>query len=674
MHPRKANALIHENSLYLRQHAHNPVEWLPWGTTAFQRAQAENKPILLSIGYASCHWCHVMERESFENLEVAAFMNEHFINIKVDREERPDVDQVYMDAIQALTGSGGWPLHAFLTSDGKPFYGGTYFPPKNIHKRPSWKSVLEHMVYWWHTENEKVVDQANRLLQHSASLEELFLKIPVNEESECIETTSTSKLKAGIMQQADQEWGGFGGAPKFPQFAQIRFLLHYGAATNDREVLDHAVFSLRSMVNGGIYDQLSGGLARYSTDKYWFAPHFEKMLYDNAGLLTTISEALRVQPDPVLTRALENTIDFCYRELCTESGLFAASIDADSEGEEGRYYTFLYEEVASVLGAETEAFAARFGITPEGNWEQGRNILYLTDHSAGSPLLHSDLLPQDRLEACLEALRKFQRARVRPVTDVKPILSWNAMFLKGLCDAAMATGNEAWKQRANELLMVMKAQFINSENSLSHLPVSNTQPASPAFLDDYAYYIQAVLAHYTLTADASSMEEARHWTVKTMQDFHDPATGLFFFRNSEEDWLPLRKKAITDGAYPSGNAIMAENLQRIGQLTGDFGWLVQSNTMYARLETSFLRYPSSFAGWLTGFFTAKEDTIRVHLNARNPPVFITQLHRLLPPDIQVVFEEQVFPGELMLCGQGACHPPIQGFASLSVEIARIRAL
>jgi uncharacterized protein YyaL (SSP411 family) len=670
----KSNALIHENSLYLRQHAHNPVDWLPWGEMAFQRAQAENKPVLLSIGYASCHWCHVMERESFENEAVAAFMNEHFINIKVDREERPDVDQVYMDAIQTLTGSGGWPLHAFLTPDGKPFYGGTYFPPQHIHQRPSWRSVLEHMVYWWHTENEKVIDQANRLLQHSASHEELFLKIPVNEEAVHNEASPASLLKAGIMQQADQKWGGFGGAPKFPQFAQLRFLLHYGATNNDREAIDHAVFTLRSMVNGGIYDQLSGGLARYSTDKYWFAPHFEKMLYDNAGLLTTLSEALRIQPDPVLKHALEKTIDFCYRELITESGLLAASIDADSEGEEGRYYTFLYEEVESVLGPDTTAFAARYGITPEGNWEHGRNILHLTDNPTKSASQSGDWLSQDRLEACLEALRKFQHSRVRPVTDVKSLLSWNAMFLKGLCDAAMATGNEEWKQRANQLLMGMKAGFIKGKNSLSRLPVSNMQPDCPAFLEDYAYYIQALLAHHTLTAEVGSLEEARHWTAKTIQDFHDPATGLFYFRNSEADWLPLRKKAITDGAYPSGNAIMAENMQRIGQLTGDPGWLDQSNAMYTSLKASFMRYPGSFAGWLTGFLAANDQAITLHLSAQNNPDFLSAIHRQLPPDIRLVYVESVSTGELMLCGQGACHPPIQGFSGLSTEIARIRAL
>lgn len=672
MHSPKSNALIHERSLYLRQHAHNPVDWLPWGETAFQRAQSENKPVLLSVGYASCHWCHVMERESFENEEVAAFMNEHFINIKVDREERPDVDQVYMDAIQTLTGSGGWPLHAFLTPDGKPFYGGTYFPPSNVYQRPSWKSVLEHVIYWWHTENEKVVDQANRLLQQSASLEETFLKIPAIQEME--QASIGRLLKEGIMKQADKEWGGFGGAPKFPQFAQLRFLLHHGAAYNDREAIDHAVFSLLSMVQGGIFDQLSGGLARYSTDKYWFAPHFEKMLYDNAGLLTTLSEALRVQPNPMLLHALEKTIEFCYRELITESGLLAASIDADSEGEEGRYYTFLYEEIASVLGHETDAFAMHYGITPEGNWEHGRNILHLEGNPATVASSHSATLSQDRLETCLEALRNIQRKRVRPVTDYKPILSWNAMFLKGLCDAAMATGHEEWKQRADELLMALRAGFIATENSLSHLPVSNDQPHCPAFLDDYAYYIQALLAHYTLSADATSLKEARHWTAITIQDFHDTETGLFFFRNNEDGWLPLRKKAVTDGAYPSGNAVMAENLLRIGQLTEEAGWLEHANTMYTRLKASIMRYPASFAGWLMGWPAANEHLISLHLNPRNTPVFLKEVHRTSPPDVHLVYTALVSVGELMLCGRGACHPPIIGFSGLSAEMDRIRAL
>ena len=673
MPPPYTNALIHESSLYLRQHAHNPVNWLPWGEEAFARARAEDKPILLSIGYASCHWCHVMERESFENETVAAFMNQHFINVKVDREERPDVDQVYMDAIQALTGSGGWPLHAFLTPTGKPFYGGTYFPPKSLHQRPSWQSVLEHLVYWWHTEREKMVDQANRLTQHSAELEDVFLKIPPQPDATEDGRQRLKIWRDGLLKQADTTWGGFGAAPKFPHFAHIRFLLYYGHAEHDSAALTHAFFSLRALVNGGIFDHVSGGLARYSTDKYWLVPHFEKMLYDNAGLITALSEAIRIQKDSLLEDALEKNIRFCLDELMDDSGLLAASMDADSEGEEGLYYTFRFEEIQALLGDDAEPFAAYYGLTPEGNWEQGRNILHIPFDSASLEDGNRSPLTLNQRTACLEKLLQYRRQRVAPVTDRKYMLSWNAMFLKGLCDAAMATGHEQWRQTAAALLASIQSAFVQADH-LCHLPAGSPQSGAPAFLDDYAFYIQALLAIHALTADPQLLQDAERWMEKARVLFFDQETGLFYFQQGEDKWLPIRKKSVLDGAYPSGNAIMAENQLKLGLLTGEMRWLDQAKAMYDRVRLAADRYPASFAGWFTGWTSLLYKNRYVNVHPANEPAFFKELFAHVPPDMAIVYNPHLSIGDIQLCEPGLCYQSLQGFSSINNAIERIRTL
>ena len=377
-HTTFTNALIHEQSPYLLQHAHNPVNWIAWSSSIFELAQTQNKPILLSIGYAACHWCHVMERESFEDEEVAHYMNAHFINVKVDREERPDVDQIYMDALQAMTGSGGWPLNIFLLPNGKPFYGGTYFPPKTLPQRASWVDVLKGVHEAFQTNQEKLIEQANNLTTH-------LVQTNIKEKIDFDSTTTYPSLEEfdlmtkRILQNADTQWGGFGVAPKFPQTFSIQVLLRNYFANKDQSAIVHAVRSLDKMIQGGLYDHLGGGFARYSTDAQWQAPHFEKMLYDNALLIGVLSEAYQLTKKTVYKNVVQETIHFIFRELSDTNGMFYAALDADSEGVEGKYYTWSYQELQQLLPENLlKPFCQYFQIKEAGNWEH-TNIIWTTN-------------------------------------------------------------------------------------------------------------------------------------------------------------------------------------------------------------------------------------------------------------------------------------------------------
>jgi Highly conserved protein containing a thioredoxin domain len=369
-----ANRLIHETSPYLLQHAHNPVDWYPWGEEALNRARHENKPILVSIGYAACHWCHVMEKESFEDEETARFMNEHFINIKIDREERPDLDHIYMDAVQAMTGSGGWPLNVFLTPEGKPFYGGTYFPPKAMYNRPSWKDILNGVAQAYAQKRDEVELQAANLTQHLFQANSFGMQALAGDLVEHFKVEKVHEMFRNIMKNADRQDGGFGRAPKFPQSFVIQYLLHYYYHTKNQDALDQACLSLDKMIYGGIHDQLGGGFARYSTDGEWLVPHFEKMLYDNALLVNVLSEAYQLTGKPLYRRAIEQTIGFVQRELSSPEGGFYSALDADSEGVEGKFYVWSKAEVESVLGEDAALFCEFYDITEKGNWEH-KNIL-----------------------------------------------------------------------------------------------------------------------------------------------------------------------------------------------------------------------------------------------------------------------------------------------------------
>jgi uncharacterized protein YyaL (SSP411 family) len=589
------NRLSLESSPYLRQHAHNPVDWYAWGEEALARARDENKPLLVSIGYSTCHWCHVMERESFENVEVAAYMNAHFINIKIDREERPDLDAIYMDAVQAMTGQGGWPLHAFLLPDGKPFYGGTYFPPRAVHGRSSWMEVLSGVANAFRERRNEMEAQAENLTAHLIESNRFGEKLKPEEglftEERLIAMGQT------LLKQADPQYGGFGRPPKFPQSFSIRFLMLLGERYEQSAARSHALFSLDQMIDGGIYDQLAGGFARYSTDGEWLAPHFEKMLYDNALLVEAISEAYQLTGREKYRRTLAEIRGFLERELMHPDGGFYSALDADSEGVEGKFYVWTLSELQQILGADLPLFSAYYEVLEDGNWE-GVNVLRVVgsvESIAQSNTLSVEAV-KEKLASCRGKLLAHRATRIRPGLDHKILLGWNALMQSACSLAYRATGEEAWQVLGARNLQFLMTHFRSSTGSWHHVCTDGKRMGT-AFLDDRAYLIRAWVAWHGVTGEWAWLEEARVLLEDTLQHFSDTESPFFFFTSSEQTDLLLRKKEIYDGALPAANAVMAENLHRLGMVFDRSDWIARSEQMVAALGQAILRYPVSFGYW-----------------------------------------------------------------------------
>jgi len=587
------NRLIYESSPYLLQHAHNPVDWYAWGEEALQRAREEDKPILVSIGYAACHWCHVMERESFEDEATAALMNQYFINIKIDREERPDLDHIYMDAVQAMTGSGGWPLNVFLTPDAKPFFGGTYFPPKRTFNRSSWQEVLQGVSNAYREKKQDIITQADNLTTHLVS-SNAFGQQPGTPTAFSEDTLHT--IAGNILAQADTEWGGFGRAPKFPQTFSIQYLLRHYHFTAHEPSLSQALLSLDSMLQGGIYDQLGGGFARYSTDTEWLAPHFEKMLYDNALLLSVLAEAFQLTRDTRYARAIRETIGFIEREMTSPENGFYSALDADSEGVEGKFYTWSFDEITRHLGDDAPLFCEYYDITPEGNWEH-TNILRISVPMAAfaeEKNMHSDKLEQF-LARCREKLMLLRATRVRPQLDDKILLGWNALMNTALSKAYAALGETSYLQKAIDNMQFLEQKLGTPEGAWHHTYKGTAKV--PAFLDDYAYLVQAYLHLQEITADTSYLYKARAVTEWVMKKFPEEDTGFFYYTASGQQDIILRKKEVYDGATPSGNAVMAGNLFYLSIVFDLPEWKEQAQGLVSALSAAIIKYPTSFGAW-----------------------------------------------------------------------------
>lgn len=587
------NRLQYESSPYLRQHAHNPVDWYPWGEEAFLKAAQEEKPILVSIGYAACHWCHVMERESFEDAEVAAYMNEHFVCIKVDREERSDVDHLYMDALQVLTGQGGWPLNMFTTPDRKPFFGGTYFPPSRIYNRASWREVLEAVRVSWAQKKEEVIHQSEQLLQH---LEQVNLQekgtgaLPHKKEE-------FEPIVRHLLAQADEAYGGFGLAPKFPQTMSLSYLLQYHYSTGDKDALAHALFSIDKMIGGGIYDQIGGGLARYSTDAEWLAPHFEKMLYDNALFLELLSEAYQVSGNEAYTKVMEQTISFCIRELSIGgSGIgFYAALDADSEGEEGKYYVWDIAELQFLLPDMSPELQAFWDITATGNWE-GKTILNgnSIDREKRALLLANEAFCSE-LEAATKTLLEARSLRVRPLTDTKILLSWNALMVVALAKCAKALNSESYfelaKKNLDYLLRTFKVEgqwFRNFDGQKVSIRAS---------LEDLSFLVRALLVVGEYLVAYDYISEAGKLQEFVDSHFSDEQHIFYYFSNKTEQDIVLRKVETYDGALPSVNAVMAENNLLLSKWFEDEVLAQRSRQMLQSMYAKATHYPGAHGYW-----------------------------------------------------------------------------
>ena len=595
------NKLIEETSPYLLQHAYNPVQWYPWGTEALDLAKKYDKPILVSIGYAACHWCHVMERESFENEETARFMNEHFINIKIDREERPDLDHIYMDAVQAMTGSGGWPLNVFLTPGGLPFYGGTYFPPVKAYSRASWKEVLASIHDAWVNRREELEEQAQKLLSHISMSGKIFSKAacpaPVTDENR-FTAEQCDIMAVNILRTADTTNGGFGNAPKFPQTFSIQYLLAYSYHTGHEKALMQAELSLNKMLQGGIYDHLAGGMARYSTDNAWLVPHFEKMLYDNALLVFVLADAYQLTQKKHYADAICKTLDFLISEMKHPQGGFYAALDADSEGEEGKYYVWDKQEINDLLGEDAGMYCSWFNITDNGNWE-GKNILHITgEPEVFAGMNHMNVQDmQNFISRCNDKLLAARNKRVRPLTDDKILLGWNALLVTAFSKAYAATGIEKYKTEAISLFDFINQVFTAENESEYFHSYKNNTARFPAFLDDYAYLIQACLHLQEITSWQHYLQVAKQVTQYVIHHFEDSETGFFYFTHKDQKDVITRKMDVHDGATASGNSIMAGNLYYLSVIFEKRDWYEKAQQLTSQLAEAVMKYPTSFAVW-----------------------------------------------------------------------------
>ncbi len=586
-----ANKLINEQSPYLLQHAHNPVDWYPWGDEAFEKAAAAHKPVIVSIGYAACHWCHVMEHESFEDERTAAYMNEHFVCIKVDREEHPDVDHLYMDAVQAINGNGGWPLNVFVTPERAPFYGGTYYPPRPAYNRPSWMQLLQRMSHIWTEQQDEVATQAEQMLQHlRQASQKTFIaaeKLPDND--------TAKKIAESLLKQADKEKGGFGSAPKFPGTMAISFLLEHYYFTGDEPAMKHALHSLDAMINGGIYDQLGGGFARYSTDREWLAPHFEKMLYDNALLVSTLSDAYSITKDTKYSSVIEETIAFVERELKDKTGGYYCALDADSEGEEGKFYTWTWDEWIEAIDENDSIVAEYFGVNGPGNWE-GTNILHVAKSIAG--LAEENKLSVEEVKQRIDTVKGELLAargnRVRPATDDKCLLSWNALMNIALCKAGVALDEEKYIALAESHMHWMLDNF-EQDGQLKHV-WKNGSARIPAKLDDYAYLVQALLQLAAASGTNEWILKANQLMEVVVHEFSQDS-GFFYYTPEDQNDMPVRKVDLYDGATPSANALMAHNLWLCGMCLEKTEWIARAAAMMANMADTTARYSYSFAYW-----------------------------------------------------------------------------
>jgi len=591
--PKHTNALIDANSPYLLQHAHNPVNWYQFSEEAFTRARKENKPIFLSIGYSACHWCHVMERESFENEEIAEILNKYFINIKVDREERPDIDRIYMTAVQMMTGSGGWPMSVFLTPELEPFFGGTYFPPDSRYGRPGFKDLITRIAELWQTERDKIDADAAQMV---GTLQKIANQ--ANTASASLSNVPFAAAVHILSRSFDSEWGGFSRAPKFPPTGQIRFLLRQYRNTRDRALRDMAVVTLDRMAYGGMYDQLGGGFHRYSVDAHWLVPHFEKMLYDNALLTWAYLDAYQVTRNSEYRRIATETLDYTMREMTAPEGGFYSSEDADSEGVEGKYYVWTIQETSKILGTnDAELFNAYYGVTPSGNFE-GHTILHVpsapADFAGKRGMTREEL--QAKLSKLREKLRVVRDKRIHPGKDDKILTAWNGLMISAFARAYQVLDDERFLGAAERAAaFIMKDMY---DDGVLYRTYRNGKTTIPGYLDDYAYMMLALVDVYQATFDPTWLDKARELADSLAKKFKDPKTSTFLYTSSSHSNLIARFKPSHDEAVPSGNAIATEGLLKLGILTGSAHYTSNAVEILKYFQQDMNRSPTAFNSML----------------------------------------------------------------------------
>jgi uncharacterized protein YyaL (SSP411 family) len=667
-----ANRLINETSPYLLQHAQNPVDWYAWGPEALDRAAKEDKLILLSIGYSACHWCHVMEHESFENPSIAKVMNENFVNIKVDREERPDLDQVYMTTVQMMTGSGGWPLTVFLLPNAEPIFGGTYFPPEDRYNRPGFLRVLETIAAAYRTRRQEIIQNAKSFRENLAR--PTFHKT----EGETIDPDLLEIAYRAIGSRFDPREGGFGDAPKFPPSMSIDFLLRHYDRTDNEHALQMATLTLDKMAYGGIYDQVGGGFHRYSTDSHWLVPHFEKMLYDNALLARVYVDAHRATNRPLYRRIAEETLDFVLREMRDSSGAFYSTQDADSEGVEGKFYVWSLEEFSEVAGDDAELLAKYFGVTEDGNFEE-RNILNVSRE----PELFSKLekIPIPELESKVEAAKRklytAREKRVRPGRDEKVLTDWNGLMLRAFAEAASHFGRDDYRSAAEASANFILTTMWDGTRLLHGF--KDGRARFNAYLDDYANLADGLFALYELTFDYKWLEVAQRIADRMIDQFWDSEKSGFYFTGKDHESLIARSKDFFDNATPSGNSVAADVLLRMAAVMDRRDYREKAEQILLTAAGLLKQYASGFGRMLSAvdFYVGPSKEIAI---VGNPDTFLPLLRqRYLPrtvvaagaPDrIALLRDRPMIDGKptAYVCENFTCKQPVTDVAALEEQL------
>jgi uncharacterized protein len=632
------NRLINETSPYLIQHAHNPVDWYPWGQEALEKSRNEDKPILLSVGYAACHWCHVMAHESFENEAIAQLMNDNFVCIKVDREERPDIDTIYMNAVQMMTGHGGWPMTVFLTPDLKPFYGGTYYPPVDRQGMPGFPRVLLAMAEAYKTKREDVASSADSI---TAELQKTNRFYPNNDVlTSDVFNEAYSALYAGF----DKTYGGFGRAPKFPPSMTLMFLLRYFQRTNTQEAMHMVEVTLHRMANGGMYDHLGGGFARYSVDNYWLVPHFEKMLYDNALLARVYLQAYQATQRPLYRRVAEEILEYVMRDLTDRAGGFYSSEDADSEGVEGKFYVWTRTEALEILGAEEgEIFCEFYDITESGNFEHGTSIIN-TPHNPEN-FAERKKLSVEELNKILASGRKklfyVREQRVRPGLDNKVLTAWNGLMLTAFAEAANILGRDDYRAVAERNADFILTDLMQDGRLLRTYKEGKAK--LNGYVEDYAYVIEGLLATYEATFELKYFNQARSLADKMIEQFWDEKEEGFFFTSSDHEELITRTKDYFDNAIPSGNSVAALALQKLSLLSADTSYQKYALSILRIARQFMSKYPTAFGFMLCSldFYLSepKEIAIVGSTNSHEVRLFIEEIYsRLIPNKVLAASE------------------------------------
>lgn len=628
----KPNRLLTSQSPYLLQHAHNPVDWFPWGPEALRKAELENKPILVSIGYSACHWCHVMERESFEDQPTADLMNKNFVCIKIDREERPDLDNIYMDAVQNMGLQGGWPLNVFLMPNQKPFYGGTYF------KNDQWKTLLANIADAFEKHEDQLAESAMGF-GNSLNRKETE-KYGIQAGNQELDSDELVEVIAKLTAQFDPEWGGMKRIPKFPMPAIWHFALDYALLSKNRGLLDKVLFTLKKIGMGGIYDQIRGGFARYSVDGEWFAPHFEKMLYDNGQLLELYAKAWQVSKDPFFHEKTTETIYWLKSEMLQKEGGFHAAQDADSEGVEGKFYTWTYSELESLVAADMPWLTKLYNLKPTGNWEEGVNILFQTetyaDIASEFGMEEADLI--QKLQSVKSILLETRNKRIYPGKDDKILSGWNGMMSAGLIQSFYAT------QEENVLkLAIRNLQFIQEKmmkDGVLQRSYKNGSAYTPAFLEDYAAVIRASLMAFEASGQGKWLKFAQQLTDFCITEFFDPSDGFFFFNNPKAEKLIANKKELFDNVIPASNSVMARNLHRLSLFTYEEKYAELASNMLGGMKELILKDPGFLCNWAHFYMEKLVPTAEIALVGKDAETKTREIQQAYLPNAILAFSEK----------------------------------